>query len=76
MASFGIWREDAPASIAGFDSQDAALAAVRAAIAAEGTQAVQRWALVRIPDQGDWETIAEGDALSRLAQARHLGSAA
>jgi hypothetical protein len=71
--TYGIWRADAPANVAVFDREEAALAAVRAAVEQHGPAFVAEWALVTIPedDTADWQTVAEGAQLARRAARAH-----
>jgi hypothetical protein len=66
---YAIWRADLPAGAAVFESEAAALAAVRAAMDAHGAGFVAGWSLVRIPRRGDWQTVAEGQQLVERALA-------
>jgi hypothetical protein len=67
--TYAIWRADSPANVALFDGEEAALAAVRAAVEQHGPSFVAEWALVTIPedDNADWQTVAEGAHLARRA---------
>jgi hypothetical protein len=66
---YAIWRDDLPAGAATFDTEDAALDAVRAALRAHGADFVVGWSLVRVPKHGDLTSLAEGTDLVGRAMA-------
>jgi hypothetical protein len=69
-SSYAILRPES-SNVWGFWTEAEALDAVRESIALDGPASVRDWHLVRVPegddDLGEWDTVAEGDALVALA---------
>ena len=64
MTTYGLWRAESPLNLAPFPTEAEALAAVRAAVEQHGSAFVSGWSLVRVPERGDWQTVAEGPQLA------------
>jgi hypothetical protein len=65
--SFEIWDTDTANVLNDFPSEAAALTHVRQIVRRDGRDTVLTWELVRVPERGDAETIAIGQALADLA---------
>ena len=73
-ASYVILRPESPGNVWGFWTEAEALDAVRESVALDDPAAARDWHLVRVPEgddgAGEWDTVAEGDALVALATSK------
>ncbi len=65
--TFEIWDTDTANVVSDFRTEAAALAYVRQTVLQSGCDAVETWELVRVPKQGDAESVAMGGVLADLA---------
>ena len=66
---YELWHQDGGSIINAWDTEEEALALVRAAVDAHGPDYVAPWALLQNDPGGEMVMVAEGASLIQLAQA-------
>jgi hypothetical protein len=74
--TFELWHLDAGSMIGSYESQDEALGIVRRAVERNGLGYLDGVALLRSDTDGRVQTVAEGEALAKLAGLSLIGAAA
>ena len=67
--AFEIWETSSRNLVGDFQTEEAALQAVRTAVNMHGLQYVMSWALAYEDEQGDTRLVADGAKLIELARA-------